>query len=184
MIIIEGADNTGKSTLIKQLLEADPSLRLLHRERFKPGMEGTIAQTHIQSMLPLDDSIMRHAHSLADRSFLSECIYGPIFRGRCRMTPAEHVTLYGLLRFYRATIVWCDVSDEVVLRTWADREQLYDRDPLQIIYAYRAFMATLPHDIPLVRYAWNVPGAPKQRRDILHHEITLAITLPPHQDML
>jgi len=155
MIVVEGADNTGKSTLIDKLLAGDPSLRLLKRERFKPGMEGTIGRTHVDALLPPNEDLRAHANSVSDRTFFSECIYGPIFRGGCRMTTAEHFELYALFRTYPMLIIWCDTADEVIRATWAKRTQLYDRDPLLIAEAYRRRLPQLARGYLVFRYDWT-----------------------------
>lgn len=155
MIIVEGADNVGKSTLITKLMERDPKLKLLKRERFKPGMEGTIGRTHIEALLPPNGDFNAHAHSISDRSFFSECIYGPIFRGGCRMTTAEHFQLYALLKLYPTIIVWCDTFDDVITATWAKREQLYEHEPLMIAEAYRRRMPQLARDLLMLQYDWS-----------------------------
>lgn len=141
MIIVEGADNTGKSTAIKTLLELDPELRLLHRDRFNPNRGETIGTSYLQVLDPADIGVdrVKHGHSVADRFFASECIYGHLFRGGCGMSPAEHLMIRAMLVSYDARVLWCDVSDDTLLASWEKREQLYD-DPLVIAAEYRVQM--------------------------------------------
>lgn len=175
MIIVEGPDNVGKSTLIKALLEWDPKLRLVQRERFKPGMEGTIGKTYIDMLTPTPGiSLTEHSHSIADRGFFSECLYGPLFRGGCRMTQAEHFQIYALLHRLNAVIVWCDAPDDVIMETWQKREQLYDRDPVAIANAYREHMPRLAYELTLFRYDWTrdaQTGLMVDRITKLHHQM-------------
>jgi thymidylate kinase len=159
MILIEGADNTGKSTLVKKLLTRCSGIMPLVRERFKPGMEGTIGQTHIQALLPITTrTVQQHYNTISDRTFFSECIYGQLFRGGCRMTAAEHFQLYALLHRYRAIVIWCDTPDVVIEATWRKREQLYDRDPLVIARAYREHIPRLTEELTCFCYDWTRAG--------------------------
>jgi len=159
MIIVEGADNVGKTTLIKQLLSTDPSLRLLKRERFKPGKDqGSIAQTYLRALLPANRDRVRHANSIADRFFASECIYGELFRGGCRMSPGEHLAILQLLRSYHALVVYCAPPRETVLATWTKREQAYD-NPGPIYDAYQQRIADIFPGLPIYLHDWTTDAA-------------------------
>jgi uracil-DNA glycosylase len=166
MLIIEGADNVGKSTLIKQLLEADPSLRLLKRERFKPAQGGTIGLSYLQALCPWDCDYVVHANSLADRFFASECIYGRVHRNGCRMSAAEHALIRLMLRSYGAVIVHCDPGDDAIRETWTDRAQLYDK-PLAVAQAYRKQLEDVFSGFRILGYDWTQSHTSVVRRLIL-----------------
>lgn len=172
MIIVEGPDNAGKSTLVKQLLALDPALRILHRERFRPERQESIADTYIKALQPDDGDRLRHSHAIADRFFASECIYGPLFREGCRMSLADHMVIRAWLKSYNALVVHCDAPDAVIQKSWAEREQLYDRDPLLIARAYRQRMRSIFYTSAIFPYDWTDPQAEAQRRTIieLHRE--------------
>ena len=162
MIIVEGGDNVGKSTLVKQLLALDPSLRLLHRERFKPQDGGTIFSSYLKMLLPPDDAYTAHANSIGDRCFASECVYGALFRHSCRMTFAEHLVIQAVLKKFNALIVHCDPPDDVILDSWREREQLYD-NPLAIAQAYREKMPSIFDGLEVIHYDWTRDSAPAFR---------------------
>lgn len=173
MIILEGCDNAGKSTLLKQLLELDPSLRVLKRDRFKPERGETIGTSYLNALLPPPDGDRQaHAHSIADRFLASECIYGALFRGGCRMTPNEHFLIKTTLLSYGALVVWCDPGPYNVRKGWENREQLYNKDPLAIWAAYDTRLSKIFFPIPIWKYDWSSPSATKDRETIiqLHHE--------------
>jgi hypothetical protein len=155
MIIVEGADNVGKSTLIKQLLELDPGLRVLHRDRFKPNQEETIATSYLRALIPADGDRVAHARGLADRFFASECIYGDLFRSGCRMTDGEHQAVRLMLNSYNALIVHCDPPDAAITKSWAEREQLYDHNPLLIANAYRERLASCFPGREIINYDYT-----------------------------
>lgn len=154
MIIVEGADNCGKTTLIKNLLEADPSLRLLRRERFNPKKGETIGQSYIRALIPEDGDFERHSNSAVDRFFASEEIYGELFRGGSRILESERFTIQLMLRAYQPIIVHCDPGDESILATWEKRDQLYD-DPRKIAQAYRYNIRTIFKGFDVLDFDWE-----------------------------
>jgi uracil-DNA glycosylase len=170
MLIVEGGDNVGKSTLVKQLLELDPSLRMLHRQRFKPGGEETIGSSYLKALVPPDEDRLVHANSLADRLVASECIYGQLFRGGCRMSEGEHMAIRQALYAYGAIVVHCDPPDESITATWKDRDQLYD-NALQIARVYRdpATLRGVFKGMHIWRYNWTAPDAASLRKTIITH---------------
>lgn len=172
MIIVEGGDNVGKSTLIRQLLELDPGLRLLHRDRFNPKTEETIATSYLKALLPTDGDRYRHAHGVIDRFLASECIYGDLFRDGCRMSEGEHFTIRNILTSYDAMVVHCDPGDDAIKASWTDREQLYDR-PIKIAQAYRSRLPKIFEGLEKQVYNWTIGKhyAEEHRRALiaLHH---------------
>lgn len=165
MLIVEGGDNVGKTTLVKQLIGLDPTLRLLKRERYKIGQGEDIGVSYMRALLPEDGDRVRHAHSLADRLIASECIYGQLFRLGCRMTRAQHYVLDQLLVSYDAQIIWCDIPDEVIQESWAARDQLYDRS-LKIAAQYRLAMPSL-FSVPVYHYDWTRAEMENVRAEIV-----------------
>lgn len=154
MIIVEGADNCGKTTLIKNLLGADPSLRLLHRERFNPKKGETIGQSYIRALVPELGDFERHANSVVDRFFASEEIYGSLFRGGSRITDQERFTIQLMLQAYQPIVVHCDPGDDTILATWEKRDQLYD-DPRKIAQAYRENIETIFAGFDIIDFDWE-----------------------------
>ena len=183
MIIVEGADNVGKSTLVAQLLGLDPTLRFLDRPRFRPGQGETITHSYMRALFPLDAThdYTAQAHSIADRFLASECIYGELFRGGCRITPDEHLILRGILMQYDAQIVWCDPPNEAISKTWGEREQMYSESvSLSIAAAYRERIHEIFRGFPVIRYDWTHPSAKLTRLAIVEaHKVSRAARLYP-----
>jgi len=155
VIIVEGGDNTGKSTLVRTLIERDPSLRLLKRDKFHPGRGETIGTSYLDMLKPANGDFMQHLNSVADRCLASECIYGSLYRGGCRMTDAEHLQVQAMLHRFQALVIFCDPPDEAITADWAARPQLYDRNPLEIANAYRSQIGHIFEGLPIVRYDWT-----------------------------
>jgi hypothetical protein len=170
MLIVEGADNSGKTTLITQLIEADPTLRLLKRNKFVNDRGENIATSYIKCLLPSDGDFLGHARGIADRLMASECIYGDLFRNGCRMSEAEHIVIMDMLKSYNAMVVFCDPPDWAIESTWRDRGQMYN-DSRSIVRAYRRRIMQIFQPLPVFRYDWtekaSIRDAAWQRMEIL-----------------
>lgn len=166
MILIEGPDNAGKTTLVEQLLALDPALRVLHRDRFKPGQQETIGTSYINALLPKDGDRVVHSHGLMDRVFASEEIYGDLFRDGSRLSDGERLAVRNVFNSYGAIAVHVDAPDATIMATWKKRGQLYD-DPLVIARAYRERFKTIFCTSDHVRYDWTRPGAAAEREDLV-----------------
>jgi hypothetical protein len=177
MIIVEGADNSGKTTLITQLIQIDPTLRLLKRDKFVKDRGENIATSYIKCLLPKDGDWLGHARGIADRLMASECIYGDLFRGGCRMSESEHIAIMDILKAYNAFVVFCDPPDYAIEATWRERGQMYN-DSKAIVREYRRRLMKIFHPLPVFRYDWtevrNIHDAAWQRMEILriNHERT------------
>lgn len=98
MIILEGPDGSGKSTLAGELGGA------MHE-----GPPGDIDLfRHYQSKL------QKEAYIVHDRLFHGELVYGPIMRGRSRLTPYQARYLEYQAATYGCLMVWCDADSEVL----------------------------------------------------------------------
>lgn len=169
MIIVEGPDNSGKSTLIKQLLELDPGLRILKRKKFDRHKDQTIGTSYLEELIPKDGDRVSHGYAIADRFFASECIYGTLFRNGCRMTASEHRAVRNLLVSYGTVLVYCRPPRESIEKTWNERPQLYDRDPLRIYNEYeeRLYDIFKGADQASFNYDWTHRSAYDMRSNII-----------------
>lgn len=90
--LIEGADGTGKTTFVKRAVThaamADfPEPRVIHNDASDHKLPGSLYR-HYRAQL-LDAIDFRDNHGVStyiDRSFLSELVYGPLYRGKSRIT--------------------------------------------------------------------------------------------------
>lgn len=181
MIIIEGPDNAGKSTLVRQLIELDPSLRLLQRHRFRPDMGETIGTSYLRTLIPEDDDWIGHARGIADRLLASEDVYGQLYRGGSRITFLERQLIWGLLRGYRAVIVFCDPGDDAIMQTWDTRDQQEPiqkfggsnrpLDPRVIAREYRNSIRHIFNRMDIIRYNWTDAEAGSVRQRILESHV-------------
>lgn len=110
LIIIEGCDGVGKSTLAEKLIAAT-SGTLLHRG--PPEKDPLLEYTEeLQSYRPRDpykgipDASVKERHIICDRWHWGELVYGPIYRGETKLgwEGMQQVDSFLLLR--GALIVW------------------------------------------------------------------------------
>lgn len=173
MIIVEGPDNAGKSTLIRQLIALDPTLRLLQRHRVRPELGETIGTSYLRTLIPEDNDWRGHAYGIVDRLLASEEVYGRLYRNGSRMLSLEKSLIIHMLRAYRAIIVFCDPGDEVLHHTWLERDQEQDiikfgganraLDPTLIAREYRLNMGYIFDRMDITRYNWTAPDAEAER---------------------
>lgn len=95
IVILEGADGTGKTTAVlegRDFLRArgedDP--RMIHNDASDHKLEGSLYRHYLAQLL---DAIAFRNHAdittYIDRSFLSEHIYGPLYRGKSRISARQ-----------------------------------------------------------------------------------------------
>lgn len=121
MIIVEGPDNTGKSTLVKALTEYIPSLVYIGHS---PGPPKTPEEFLNRTAKVLNHSPQDTAFYLLDRFFFSELVYGPVLRGRAIITPGQIEDLADKLYEHNPLIIYCRRSVTRVKETFQNREQL------------------------------------------------------------
>lgn len=86
-IVIEGGDGVGKSTLA-HLLVTQYGFTAVHSPR-TPEHQDLISRYH--------DLLARPGRLVLDRSFLSELVYGPLYRGHSRLTWIQALDLAQLV---------------------------------------------------------------------------------------
>ena len=74
IIVVEGVDNTGKTRLIKRLVQSFPLLKVIK----SPGPTPDLPRWTMQELM---ESRNRHL-KIYDRFFFSELVYGPVLRGK------------------------------------------------------------------------------------------------------
>jgi hypothetical protein len=83
VIVLDGCDGTGKTTLAEALCDQH-DYTVIHSGRTP---DGTDIAGRYQQLLRTPGRIV------LDRSFISELVYGPLFHGRSRITPATAISL-------------------------------------------------------------------------------------------
>lgn len=147
-IIIEGADCSGKSTLIEQQFS---DYCVIHNGVY-PSPD--LAFKAYMGQIP---SPKRNFNNIVwDRMFISEQIYGPIYRNG-GLSPLQVFELHEKLKAIQTIIILCDPGDKVLLETWRSRkseEYITDEESyMEIVEGYRMLRAVT--DLPVILYDWT-----------------------------
>jgi hypothetical protein len=107
-VVLEGADCTGKTTLAHHLFETYGFA--YHHEGVPPGT-GSLLNYYAELLT-------RDVPTVFDRLHLGELVYGPIMRGRSRLSEAELRLLDQLVAATGSVVVICAPSRELVVERW------------------------------------------------------------------
>lgn len=142
VIILEGPDGAGKTTLAKEMQEQEgfhyfrcgvpePGARLLE---FYSGM--------------ILNALSTNSNVVIDRCFVGETIYGPVMRNKSLLEPEDFQILIQLCRKFDVLHVFCMPSYEVILSNWTSRrsaEYVDGERKLHAIYqGYRSQACLFP----------------------------------------
>lgn len=115
MIVVEGVDNTGKTTLAKFLAE---QLGFVYMHNPGPPNE----QTQPEWVLFIEDSLLDVENRVYDRHpIISEAVYGPILRDKDTLKGTGYIVRLVELN---PIIIYCRPPASVIENTILDREQL------------------------------------------------------------
>jgi thymidylate kinase len=148
LVILEGPDGGGKSTLAKKFVEQFGARICRHG----PYIGDAEIASHYQW------SLMRAIHGkrliVMDRSWLSEFVYGPIMRGMNRITQLERRAIEKMFRRANGIVVWCRPSLATCEKCWQDRRGIEYVDGLdrfrKVYAAYETIEASSL--LPSIRY--------------------------------
>lgn len=160
MIIVEGCDNSGKSTLINQLSEDLKLLVVANRRR--PTCTGDVVMWTCDAI-----RLGSRYPTIFDRwQPISEPIYGPICRGTMWPDSNTLKSLHSLT--IGALVVYCRPPDHVILN-FGDRPQMEGviKNAKEIIKAYDLRMAMLP--FPVIQYDYTQDDYKVLREAVSNH---------------
>ena len=162
MIVLEGPDNAGKSTLGKQLSERF-GVDVHHSSN--PKM--TYAELRDKMREVINDP---RRDAIYDRvPLISEGIYGTLLRGVNRFNCHEGSGLWQLFAAARPLIIYCRPNDSTLSvglefkpDETEDHIKAVKEKHLHIAHAYDELMASMAHqtggDFIVVKYNWVLPG--------------------------
>lgn len=107
MLIIEGLDGSGKTTLINELL--NDNKQILIPENINNSF---VKYQNILKKLSLD--------TLMDRSFISEMVYGKILSNKTKLTEDEYYQLLTMYAQNHSTIIYLYAPKDILLRRKAN----------------------------------------------------------------
>jgi len=121
MVIVEGVDNTGKTTLIDNLCR---DLPLLNRIPKTPGPAPEEVMWAFSKEY-LGKPINQTRNMIFDRFHtLSELVYGPVIRGKIALSPDKVAWINDHLKLHRPLLIYCNRPIDRILSSFDEREQL------------------------------------------------------------
>lgn len=104
VIVLDGADNAGKTTLARKIMERVPGTKYLHQ-----GLHKEIFLWHTAALVIMERLAEQHL-VIMDRHFFSEFAYGEAYRGGSRY-PVSSRSLDRIFRKIGSVYVLCVPSD-------------------------------------------------------------------------
>jgi thymidylate kinase len=139
LLIVEGPDGSGKTSLIEKVRAGRPGATVLHHGAY--AGETDIARHYMQSLVK---AIMEPDElTVFDRSWLAEPIYGHAARGGAdRISEKQRAVLNNLAIGAGAMLVLCLPPLEACRRAWAARlETEYLKRESQLAEVWRLYSA-------------------------------------------
>lgn len=171
IIIIEGPDGGGKSTLAKEL-GGEGERHVVHLGPLKGVSERALARLYVEAMLP---ALHGHRDVVLDRSWLSEPIYGMAFRGGAdRIGPIRRRQLERLAMRCGAFVVRCRPPLEACLETFQKRrgaEYLEHADQLRRVWQMYGELIT---SLPIVDHDYTAPRPAYGRLSKVYNQLSSA----------
>lgn len=170
MIIVEGTDGAGKSTLVNALAkdlglyksvgvtgQEEPGWPKLKDRRFRDRELPRFPRERTYEAIAnaVTGSVLIH-----DRLFWSEVVYGDILRGKVQFTPLEQFRIMNILKAMRVPVIFCHVPFE------ATRADL-DENPPQL----EGWTLEKAHEI-WVRYSEGMELAHGKKLNVIGHDYT------------
>lgn len=152
IIIVEGPDGAGKTTIIEQLMESHPGSVYRHFSNPKTKEEADNYWKVYAEAVSLADPAKVH---IFDRSWYSDVVYGPIFRGRLEMDPMHVKMLEALVKTHGGGfVIYCIAPLKTLWSRCKQRGETFvlSKDKLdEVSRSYAHVMAT-QCGLPVVRY--------------------------------
>lgn len=151
IIILEGPDGSGKTTLANKL-QKQTGYMLLHRSQPKTEEEkARMMDEYMQVIKAGKNCIM-------DRCWYSEMVYGPVMRDASVIGYPQMYALEKQLARVGGLVIYCTGSLQTLWKRCLARGEDYvvDKDTYTNIYlGYQTIMEDVPHLIPVVSYEYK-----------------------------
>lgn len=149
IIIIEGPDGSGKTTLA-EMLSRQTGFPVVHRTQPKSEEEKA------KMMDGYVDAIKKGKNIIFDRCWYSEMAYGPIMRDKSVISYPDMYELEQLLTKRGALIIYCTDKPETLWYRCSKRGEDYITDYDTFVSICKEFdkIMSVPHRIPVVRYGY------------------------------
>ncbi|MER6383657.1 hypothetical protein [Streptomyces sp. NPDC001250] len=151
-IVIEGCDGARKSTLATRLAR-EHGFTVIHCPRTPDSV--SLLQRYL-------GVLTRPGRLVLDRSFISELAYGPLYRGRSRITWDEARTLAKAVVNRDGVFLHLTASTAVIQTRLLnrDKEAPLPEEIAALLAAYQTVFATLAESVPVMTLDTTVGGRP------------------------
>jgi len=129
MLIIEGIDGVGKTTLVEYLQSY--GMKKFHFDYDSKNMD---LLPKYMNVLSLNDSEL-----VLDRSFISEMVYGPVMRNTCKLNVEDYTKLLIAYKTAGAKIIYLTAPKDVLLKRRND-----DKDAIPKCYQQKGTKSNRP----------------------------------------
>lgn len=150
IIILEGPDGSGKTTLANKIKD-QTGYTLLHRSH-KTDTEATCLFDEYAQV------IKSGKNCIMDRGWYSEMVYGPVMRGNSIITYPQMYELERMLAKNGALIIHCTAPEMTLWKRCLRRGEDYvtSRDKFhEICRGFYALMHDVPHHVPVLTYEYE-----------------------------
>ena len=150
IIIIEGPDGSGKTTLAEQL-SRQTGYRMIHRSQPKSEEEKKLMMGEYLQLIKNNKNV------IFDRCWYSEMAYGPVMRDASVIRYPEMYELERMLAKNGALIIYCTGSEAALWMRCTQRGEDYitSRDAFKEIHKNFEEIMSIPHLVPVVRYEYK-----------------------------
>lgn len=172
IVICEGPDGAGKTTLIKHIynwLSKDDDTTVVHHGPYKGVGEGEMARIYFSAMAP---ALTYGKHVIFDRSWISDPIYGKIYRNAETRVPLHHRRMLERAALSRGgVVVSCRPSLESCLQAFnSGREEYLDNDEqLEAVYDAYANWERNFNSMPLIHFNYDMATPDYVLKELSYH---------------
>lgn len=150
IIVIEGVDGSGKTTLANQI-SSQAGFEVIHRSKPETNEERL-------NMLQMYRAIIASGKDIIlDRSWYSEVVYGQVMRDISFISIEQMKQLENELANVGGLVIYCTGDVDKLWQRACLRGESYITDyrDFTALALYYESLFTMPHKIPVVRYAIN-----------------------------
>lgn len=150
LLIIEGPDGSGKTTLAQQL-SRQTGYPIVHRSQPKTEEEKKLMMGEYLQAIKTNRNV------IFDRCWYSEMAYGPVMRDDSVISYPEMYELERQLAKVGAMIIYCTGPEPALWMRCTRRGEDYvtSRDNFKAIYKNYEDIMSVPHYVPVVKYEYK-----------------------------